>query len=178
MREKERKVSKKRSHLKEFKRREDGSYSYEGKMLYCSLSGSAYRNRVLGMLLISMAALGVTVTAGCFTGTGMEGHFYLVIPYAGTLVILIRLVWNLAQLLHAGPVLREYAYKRTAERLPPQVLGGMLLPLLALAGVLYGRVKGSYIGNGAGAVVFVLSQVVSFAGCLTVWLLKKELRWS
>ena len=61
----------------------------------------------------------------CLTGSGMDGHYYLVLPYAGTLIVLVRLVWNLAQLLRKGPELREYVYKRTTERLPPQILLGI-----------------------------------------------------
>lgn len=178
MDEKEKKVSKKRRHLKEFQQQADGSFSYQGKILCCNLEKTVYQKRILMMLGGAVASLGFTVAAGCVTGTGMDGHFFLVLPYAGTLIVLIRLVWNLAQLLQKGPVLREYVYKRTALRLPPQILLGIFLPLLLLAGLCYVRIKGIDTGDGPGAVLFLLSQAVTMTGCLFVWKLYKKMNWS
>ena len=176
--EKEKKVSKKRSHLKEFQQQADGSFSYQGKMLRCSLEKSAYRKRILAMLGGAAAALGFTVADGCLTGSGMDGHFYLVLPYAGTLIVLVRLVWNLAQLLRKGPELREYVYKRTAERLPPQILLGIIFPLLILAGLFYTRLRGIYTGYGTGAVLYPVFQGMTLGGCVLVWTLNRTMEWS
>lgn len=167
----------KRKYLKDFKPDADGSYSYQGKIMHCTLNGADYKKTMLPMLLIAILAMVLVLAAGCLPHTGMEGCFYLLLPYVGTLVILIRLVWNLGQLLYHGPEIREYIYKNTGERLPAQLLFGTILPLAALAGVLYARIRGVYQGSGAGAILFAVSMAGAVAGCQTIRLLGRNLAW-
>ncbi|MBQ7371705.1 MAG: hypothetical protein IJW67_07475 [Blautia sp.] len=167
----------KRKYLKDFKPDEDGSYSYQGAVMHCTLTGEEYKKTLRSMLLIAILAMALVLAAGCLPHTGMEGCFYLLLPYAGTLVLLIRLVWNLGQLLYHGSEIREYIYKNTGERLPAQLLFGTILPLIGLAGVVYARARGTYQGSGAGAVLFVISLLAAAAGTQAIRLLGRQLAW-
>lgn len=177
MNENEKKYSRKRRYLKDFKPNDDGSFSYQGAVMHCTLTGEDYRKTITRMLLVAVLALALVFAAGCVRGTGMEGCFYLLLPYAGTLVILIRLVWNLIRLLYTGSDIREYVYKRTAERLPAQLLFGTILPAIALGGVIYGQIRGTNTGGGSGLIVFVISQIGAIIACQGIRILGRELAW-
>ena len=109
--ERAKKHSGKRAYLNNFEWREDGTYVYTGQYQNCHLTPEAYRREMTVLLLAALISVALSFAAGCFTGTGMEGCFYLLLPYAGGLVVMVRTAWALIQMLHAGPRLRSYIYE-------------------------------------------------------------------
>ena len=90
--ERAKKHSGKRAYLNNFEWREDGTYVYTGQYQNCHLTPEAYRREMTVLLLAALISVALSFAAGCFTGTGMEGCFYLLLPlpYAGGLVVMVR----------------------------------------------------------------------------------------
>lgn len=99
---------KKRDHLDTYKMGASGQYVYTGKYI------DWVSDRKKGItLLIILAALETiaAIAAGCIPGTGMEGRFYIVIPYIITLVLVLINDWKIIRFIYAGNRIKEYIFK-------------------------------------------------------------------
>ena len=176
--ERAKKYSGKRAYLNNFEWREDGSYVYTGQYQNCHLTPVAYRREMTVLLLPAVISVALSFAAGCVADTGMEGCFYLLLPYAGGLVVMVRTAWALIRMLHAGPRMRSYAYDKTAAALPRRTAFAVILPGAALVGFIYAMLSGTYTGRGIGAVLFVISQLAEFLASLLIRMRSKNISWS
>ena len=176
--ERAKKHSGKRAYLNNFERGEDGTYAYNGQYQNCHLTPEAYRREMTVLLLAALISVALSFAAGCFTGTGMEGCFYLLLPYAGGLVVMVRTAWALIQMFHAGPRLRSYIYDKTAGALPRKTAFSIILSVAALAGLIYAAVIGAYTGRGVGAVLFVISRLAEFLAGVLIRKRSENICWN
>lgn len=170
-------MKKNRKILNDFQKNEAGNYEYAGVHMICSLPEGEYRRNVFWLLLPALLSTALDVAAGCLPGTGMEGCFYLLLPYAGGLVAMLLLVWTLVQMLHAGPRLRAYTYDRIMGALPRRAMFAVMLGGAGLLGLCFGLVTGTYAGYGMEGLLFGLSQIVQLAAAVWVHRESRKLEW-
>ena len=170
--------NKKREYLNAYQAGEDGRLTYTGEYRSWADKKEAFSRYAWRQLALSGAAFLCPFAAGWFPETGMEGCFYLLLPYAAGLLITALLMWTAVRILKEGPVIKEYVFRRTVETIRGRSAAGMLLSAITLAGILLSLITGGFRGKGAGAVVFFVSQAAQMAFCLLLWKQNPESRWN
>ena len=174
---KEKRRRRRREYLDSYQVDEEGNYSYSGEYWSWASENGPFRDYVRRLLLWGAAALLVPFAAGCFRETGMEGCFYLLIPYAAGIVISVRTLWAAIQIRMEGEKMRGYVYKRTVQTFPRKTAAGIVVSAAALAGILFSALTGTFRGRGAGAAVFCASQAVSLACWLLIRRKTRRTTW-
>ncbi|MDO4619109.1 MAG: hypothetical protein Q4B09_00660 [Lachnospiraceae bacterium] len=166
--------------LKDFRpdSKAEAGISYQGSYMECGLSDAAYMRLLVQLLLAELVVLGISIAVGCVTKTGMEGCFYLLLPYAGILVTSALSVWLVIRMMLGGTALRSYVYSSTAGRLPAVTLIGILCAAAGGIGLLYAMNRGTYTGTGMGKYLFIAAVVLGFAGHLFVFIRRRAAKWT
>ena len=129
---------KERERLKDFRRGEDGTFSYAGD--HVRLVGALGPSELLRALwaAFAVAALAAAV-AGAVNPAGLTGCPYVVMPYMLQLVALVSVAWALGRLTvalrgAAGGRVRVYVRDETVGSLPGRCALAIGLALVAAAG--------------------------------------------
>ena len=102
----------------------NGNYVYTGPLY--SLSGeagiTAKRTSVLRMLC-GGAMIVLSLLCGVLPVPGMSNTFYVIVPYAGTLIFAVVSIWKAARIVYWGnDSLREYVFESTVKQFPVYTL--------------------------------------------------------
>lgn len=101
-----------KNHLEQFHKDLNGNYIYEGEH-YVLAPADSFPILRRKLLALGGGMLVCTVLCGCVGAAGMQGCFYVLLPYAGELLSAISLCWALGSLAGCGGRLRDYLYKKT-----------------------------------------------------------------
>ena len=113
---------KKKDYLELFRRKNDGSYSYEGRFAETALEEVHYRHVRKRFFLWSIAPIAAGIAAGCFPPAVMPPHILVMAPFAVALIFSFRMLLCGLRLFEYGNTgrLREYIYRRTLLILPKE----------------------------------------------------------
>lgn len=153
-----------RSHLSDFQQTVGGEYIYRGS--HRVFTGSQQQRKALLTRVTCLAIIMLTcsVVCGCIGVPGSINCFYVILPYAATLLSTVTMVWGLVKLIRGGDPLREYIYTASVQKFSLRGIVTMVLAALAIVcEVLYVTLNGTE-GLTAGFVVFLLFHAVIFAG--------------
>ena len=131
--------------------------------------------RIAALLVLLMS--GLSIAAGCVTGTGMEGAFYLLLPYALGLILDLLLLASVGRLVVTRGRLQTYAYEKMIRRCPYEAGGRALLGFIGLAGFIGAVITKNYRGEGAGAAIYAFSQAAGAVGGFVLLRISRGISW-
>lgn len=105
-----------RSHLGDFSPTASGEYVYTGPT-YVS-QGLPPRPAMALRWALSLGCAVLAAASGCLPAPGMMDCFYVILPWAASLLAAASLVWAAARMAYWGQPLREYVYQKTVRALP------------------------------------------------------------
>ena len=149
-----------KAYLNDFKLQDSGKYAYEGKMCECTLGGAEFHSTMVRLWILFGVMAGVNLLAGFLPHTGINGNYFVVIPYAIELGCIVALGFALVRLQKGGRKLREYIYRASAEKLPVRSSACMVTGVIAAAGMLWVFISGRFEGTVLFGILFLLSQAV------------------
>lgn len=112
------------------------SYTYSGP-LYTLRPESRLTARQASTrrLLLGGGIMVLSLLCGFLPAPGMRNTFYVILPYAGGLILAAVSLWKAARIAYwNGNDLREYVYQATVERLPMTTLASVVFAGLSIVG--------------------------------------------
>ena len=127
--EEKKKKKGRRSYLDDFKTTLSGEYIYTGAhyLPEGDYKGTRLRTTLAGILLVAL-----NITCGCLPAEPMLNTFYVIIPFAVSLIVAIRLLWAATRLWLNRLPLREYVLQKTYEKLLPCATIGLVFSAITL----------------------------------------------
>ena len=170
-------------HLKDIVQDPSGTWSYEGGWMVCTLPQKDYR-RVVGILWFQMIlAAACLLVCGCVRSTGMEGCFYVLLPYASCILAACFCIRHLIAVTEGKGWMKQYLYAKHMTSFGPCTVWGFISCLLCVTG----RIGEAVITGGwtvagtdnsiRGSVVFLLMEILSGIMFLTAYFVQKKLSW-
>ena len=156
-----------KKNLEHYRQGENGRVEYTGSYTQILLEEEAFAKGMRRQLGAGLCVLALLIGAGCVPGTGMEGHFYLLFPYAAELILCvlqIRCIWDAKR---EGLRQRRYFYEKNQANLRGMTWGLWILCVWVLAGTAWLLIRGKAAADGAGACLLLISQA---SGALTEFL--------
>lgn len=153
-----------RAYLNDFQTTVNGEYIYCGA--YYSFAGKEKERKLFQQKLLALSAcsVGCGVVSGCVPAPGTLNCFYVLLPYLGSLLSGVSLLWAAVRLAAGGGELREYVYHATVEQLPARTALSMGFAGLSLLGELLYWMRSGAQGQGVGLAVFLAAQALAL-GC-------------
>ena len=155
-----------RSYLEDFKKKDDGSYSYEGEMRVCELRGADFRRWLISCWSRLAVAVAALVVCGCIPRTGMDGRVYIVMPFAFAVAFAVLCIWKFVTPSRSGGKLPAYRHERTVQRLAVYAAIPAILCAMALIGLLVDLARGQ--STGVLPNVAITGVLLAVAGALLV----------
>lgn len=164
---KEKRWNKKRAYLDDFTQNVAGEYIYTGKIHAFCEEGTS-RKKAMGILWLLTGAMAVlSVLSGCLPAAGMQNTFYVLIPYAGSLLSVVSVIWAMCRLSSEGEPVRDFIYKATVEQFKPRgTLAVVFTAATILAELLYLILNKGAGGMWPGTIVFLAAQAALLAAAL------------
>ena len=179
----EARVRRRTEHLQDIRQDADGRWSYEGEWMEC-VSDVGERRRVLSFVWCLLAAAAVScLVCGCIRGTGMEGCWYVLIPYASSVFAVCFCARHLYAVTAAGGRMWNHHHAKHMLGLEPCLIWGFISSLLCVIGRLAlavfsgGLVSAAAPVSAAGSIWFLLLQAIVCAAYLAAFKLQKKLVW-
>ncbi len=172
------KKRRRRAYLTDFRAEVGGGYVYTGP-LYHFQPGRLSRGRALALLwgLTALMAL-CAVGAGCIDAAGMGDCWYVIAPWAATLISMASVVWLMCRLSAGGDPLRGYVYTATVERFAPRSALVVGFSACAVLGELIFLLRNGAQGRQGGTALFLVCMVLAM-GSAALWRrVTKGLKWS
>ncbi len=184
----ETKKKNRRAYLNSFRKNKEGKYDYTGNVYYFEgndiegngvegngfgENGETLRSRLIKLWLPGAVLMGCLIAAGCISAPGMDNCFYVLLPYAASLMAGISMLWALGRMTAGGNPLKEYVYQASVEKLPERAAMTVFFTAAAAAGeAIYICLHGTE-GKLAGFCIFMLLNFVS-AGA--AFMLRREIQ--
>lgn len=102
----------------------NGNYIYTGPLYYLSdKAGVTAKRASFRRLLFGGAMILLSLLCGILPVPGMSNTFYVIVPYAGTLIFAAVSLWKSARIAYWGnDSLREYVFETTVNQFPIHTL--------------------------------------------------------
>lgn len=102
----------------------NGNYVYTGPLYSLSAeAGITAKWASLRRLLFGGAIIALSLLCGVLPVPGMSNTFYVIVPYAGTLIFGAVALYKAARIAYwGGDKLREYVYESTVKQFPAHTL--------------------------------------------------------
>lgn len=173
----ERRPSRRRQNLEQFKRGEDGKFAYAGVFL-AYREGRLPRRRLLKYLGLLAAFSAACVLGGGFLpAAGMRRGFLIVLPYILSLALTAVVLFKTCRLCLAGDPLREYVYEATALMLPAlSAAAAILCGVTVLAEICHVLFRG-FEGHTAATVCFAALELAAGIALVPFGKLLKTAKW-
>lgn len=114
-----------RAYLDSYKKKEDGSYVYEGDV-YTFVGGISKGNNLkkelMRLWILCGALLCTLLAAGCSTAPGADSSAYVLLPYAANLVACVSVCWGMGRLATGGNPLKTHVYESTVAQIPARAV--------------------------------------------------------
>ena len=126
------KSPKRKDYLKDYKRGEDGKFSYGGKTYGFKGSEQERKKTYLNLVLLALLLLASVVTSGLSDARCAIGSFYVILPLIGEVCAYFAFAWYLSKLLMEGKEIRGYIFETANNRIPPACLILMFFSILGI----------------------------------------------
>lgn len=167
-----------RAYLEDFQKTATGEYVYTGKLHHYETKDIPRKKALLRLWLMTTAMAAGAVVAGCVPAAGMSGVFYVLLPYAGTLLSAVSVLWLMCRLSAGGDPLRHYIYTATVGQMRLRGYLVLIFSALALAGEAVYIALHGFGSVPAGTAVFLGCQVICLTAALLWKSFVKKLSWS
>ena len=157
----------------------NGNYTYIGPQYSLSLdAGITAKKAGARRIIISICIVALSVVCGLLPVPGMSNTFYVIIPYALTMIFGVVLLWKSSRITYWGSdSLREYVYNTTVTQLPVYATLCAVFACVSVAGEGLCLILEKANRNVLFAVIFILSHIVIFALSILLRRLEKPLEW-
>lgn len=153
-----------KAYLDDFKKTASGEYAWQGAE-YAWDGGKAGQRRALFKLWTAGSAMAAaTLAAGCIPAAGMDGCFYLLLPYLLQAVLVIRVLWLLGRLSGAGSRIRAYIYEETVHKFPFSIRAYMICTGVVLVCEAFFLLRNGFQGKIFSTALFAVAELVSLTG--------------
>ena len=181
----EKKRKGRRAYLDSYKKKEDGSYAYEGDLyvyvgsILASNSpgngglkvgipkGNGLKKELTRLWILCGALLCTLLAAGCSTAPGPDSFAYVLLPYAANLVACVSVCWGMGRLAKGGNPMKAHVYDASVAQIPGRALACAICSGAVVMG------EGIYLfQNGAGGrilAVFGFLVLETAALILALW---------
>ena len=167
-----------KSYLKDFKKDKDGKYVYQGDW-YRYQYGQMSRQGVLGRLWGMCAVLVCTgVAAGCVPTAGMDEYFYVLLPYAVSVVSGISVCWSLGRLTAGGEKIRSYVYETSCSKIPFRSAVAAVFAGITVLGELLFLILHHFEGMDGWVVLFLILEVASCISAFQIHRISSRIQWT
>lgn len=158
---KDKKPRGRRAYLQYFTPTVGGGYVYNGPMVPCRTPRAARRRLLAALGALLAAVTGCTALPGLVPVPGMQGCFYVILPWLGQLAGTVFLLGagRLVPWLWDADALRRYRYEATAPKLPLRAACTAVCAGLAAVGEAVCLLRQGAGGNAGGAVLFFGCQL-------------------
>ncbi|MCM1386814.1 MAG: hypothetical protein NC231_05775 [Bacillus sp. (in: Bacteria)] len=158
----DREKKERKSYLRDFEEKADGSYVYTGKMWRAD--ETARRRLLIKLWALQIVMLSVAILPGFVTTAGLLNTFYVIIPYVFWLMSDFVLAYTLGSMTFGGNPLKDYIYEKSVLRYPFRVMLPLAGAALTALGLFVFLLRG---GKGEGkAVCFVCCIIQIIASFL------------
>lgn len=168
---------KRREYLEDFHRDLNGEYIYEGEYYRYADEGLPYRRAMPRLGLLCAAMLLAQGAAGCVPSVGMSGKFYVILPYALSLVSSVSVCWAMARLWNGGERLRAYVYEATVKALPRRALLTLVFSAICIAGEIFCLLRSGAEHDLTGSMAFLALNAAALLCALLARRLLRGCRW-
>ena len=174
---------KKTEHLNDIRQDASGNWVYEGEWMECTLSAKERRRVICGVWCLLILAAACCIVCGCIRGTGMEGCFYVLIPYASSVFAACLCVRHLFAVSAGKGRMWKHHHTKHMLGLGPCLIWGIISSLLCVAGRIgLAAFSGGWTSpatpdSAVGRILFLILQILSSAAYLAAWYLQKKLVW-
>ena len=166
--EKKRRKRGENSYLNDFHPNLAGEYIYSGTLYACALDEAAQQGVRRALRALAAVQLAAVAASGSIPAPGMQGSFYVILPFLGELIAAVSTAWAIFKLGSDWNAVREYVYERTVPALPRRALSSAILAFL---GILCESVHLALAGHGGRlfyAVLYLVLKVLSILCALTI----------
>ncbi len=164
-----------RAYLNDYEKDASGSYIYTGTTYHWK---SPRKASLRGLWMMAVASFAAQIAAGCISDTGMDGRFWVLLPYAAALIASVSLVWGNYTLAGGGEKIPEHVFQKSVEALPVRALLTAVFSGIALAGELVNLIwQSQFAGNVPGALLFVAAEAVSLVFAVLLRRMVLKLEW-
>lgn len=167
-----------RDYLNDFRQNAAGEYLYIGEHYTFVEQGKSRRRFLTELWLLCGGALLSAAAAGCIPAAGTDSCFYVLIPYAASLIAAISLCWGLGRLTAGGDPLRAYVYQGTVEKLPGRAALAAAAAGLTLIGAVIRLILSGFDGKIWSSVLFLALEVIVFAASLLTRRWVQQQKWT
>lgn len=120
--------------LKDFVKNAEGELVYTGRV---RRYGAGNRLSFRAFMRTLLACCGVSAVSAAAAGSirvpGMLNHWYVILPYAATLISSVLSLWGAVRTALNGAELREHVYRRTVELQRPRAGACIIFSAVTLA---------------------------------------------
>ena len=129
-----------RAYLNDFKMSLSGEYIYNGAHY---MPEGDYKKTRMQITLAGVLLVALNLLCGCIPAEPMLNAFYVIIPFAVSLIVSVRLLWAATRLWTNRLPLREYVLNQTYEKLLPCATIGLIFSsATVVAFVVFTVIKG------------------------------------
>lgn len=104
--------------LHDFHADENGAYAYRGSHKKFSGAPKDYRRFRLTFGVFAFCQAALVIATGCLPVSALYNTAYVMLPYLIEVLLTAAFVWAAVRLISGGELLRSYAHRQTAQRLP------------------------------------------------------------
>jgi len=154
----EKKRGGRRAYLNDFSPRLDGGYDYNGTLHAFQEEGMSRKQAMTRLWTLSAASALFILASGCVPAAGMQNCPYVLLPYVGSALSVVSVIWLMARLSGGGDPLRDYVYKATVEQYELRSMLVIVFAALSLAGDALYLILNGVQGLVWGTIAFWLCQ--------------------
>ena len=133
--EKKRKKSGRAARIESYVPTAGGGYRYIGKhYLFPEGQRLTYKRYMQMRLMLSILSGLAVIGSGLINSPGMHNTFYVIIPFAGSFILTVAVLWSLCRAMYHGVPLKEYVYDATIVRLKALTVVQGVCAVLTAAG--------------------------------------------
>lgn len=168
----DREKKERKSYLRDFQKKADGSYVYTGKMWRAD--ETARRRLLIKLWALQIVMLSAAVLPGFVTTAGLLNTFYVIIPYVFWLISDFVLAYTLGSMTLGGNPLRNYIYERSVLKYSLRAFLPLIGAAVTAVTLLIFLLRG---GKGEGKIVCficcIIQMIASFfegrSGVSDIW---------
>ena len=167
----------KRAYLNDFHKNSEGRYEYRGHVFTWDGDAGEFARVKRNMWLVYAVVIVCGLACGFIPDQGLTGTFYVVLPYALSLMGAISLGWALCRLSTAGMALKEYIYDVTVKKLPHRAMLTVVLSICTILGAVIYTISSKMAVDIIYLIIFCVLELAVCGGAVIIYKMVGNFRW-
>ncbi len=171
------KKQKKRAYLDDYKRNCDGTFSYTGSFMICAGDEKEYKKIKTSLLCISAFILALQILCGIIPAEGMLGCPYVILPYAFSFIVLVRILWAAGKLYMSEYPVKEYVFSATVVKVQNYSLVLTAFVATATAGNMVFTAINGWGRSISASICFIVLEFISMTCAVVLRRISTSVKW-